>query len=374
VPAGFDRRQILGAAVAAPMVNKAEYQPVATSGRRYARRVVDLVRENLVIDMLGVLAIDYRPESFGARLSPAAAAEFKASGITVFHHSAGTSGPTAREDALQWIAQAGVFVGRNDDRFLIVEKVSDFDRAKAAGKAAVILGLQNAEHFRGPDDVKLFYQLGQRCSQLTYNAQNLLGSGSTERVDGGVSDYGEAIIKAMNAVGMLVDVSHSGERTTLDAASLSTKPIAITHSNCRALIDHPRCKSDAAIRAVAAKGGVMGVTGVRNFVRATEPTNVGHMVDHIDHIVRLVGIEHAGIGSDADLHGYDDLPADLYEQLKASYKTSYAFRGKIDTDGFDHPLKMFDLTEELVRRDYSNAAIAAILGGNFRRLLGQTWL
>src|SRR6201995_4901269 len=99
--------------------------------------------------------------------------------------------------------------------------------------------------------------MGQRGSQLTYNEQNLLGSGSTERVDGGLSDYGVQIVKAMNEVGMLVDVSHSGDRTTLDAIEASSVPIAFTHSNCRALNNHPRLKTDEAIKKVAQKGGVM---------------------------------------------------------------------------------------------------------------------
>ena len=178
----------------------------------------------------------------------------------------------------------------------------------------------------------------------------------------------------MNDVGMLIDVSHSGDRTTLDAIELSPKPIAITHSNCRALNNHPRLKTDEAIRKLAAKGGVMGITGVRMFVKDKEPTTIEDIVDHIDHVVRLVGIEHVGIGSDSDLMGYDHMPLDQYKQLKAAYKASYGFRDKIDTDGFDHPRKVYDLTTALVRRGYSDSNIQAVLGGNFRRLLGSTWM
>ena len=94
------------------------------------------------------------------------------------------------------------------------------------------------------------------------------------------------------------------------------------------------------IKKLAAKGGVMGITGVRMFIKATDPTTVADMADHIDHVVKLVGIEHVGIGSDADLNGYDDMPPDQYKQLKAGYKASYAFRDKIDIDGFDHPRKI----------------------------------
>jgi membrane dipeptidase len=237
----------------------------------------------------------------------------------------------------------------------------------------MIMGLQNASPFEQVEDVATFHSFGLRCAQLTYNSQNRIGSGSTDRADGGVSSYGAAIVEAMNNVGMLVDVSHSGDRTTLDAVELSKQPIAFTHGNCRALAQHPRNKTDEAIRALAAKDGVMGITGVRMFVRTEEPTNIGHMADHIEHVARLVGIEHVGIGSDADLNGYDDMPADQYEQLKGAYTSAYAFRDKIDTDGFDHPRKVYDLTEELIRRGHSDADIALILGGNFRRLLGTVW-
>ncbi|KQX26342.1 MULTISPECIES: dipeptidase [unclassified Sphingomonas] len=375
----LSRRTLLqGAAASAaalgfPMINRGYFALHAASPHRYSRRAVDLMERALVIDMLAVLKIDGRPQAYQGRMDAKTAAEFRDSGITGFHQSMGFMGPTAREDVLTWIGESAGFAARNDDVFLLVDRADDLRRAKKERRCAVILGVQNSEHFRNTDDVKTFYQLGQRCSQLTYNAQNLLGSGSTERVDGGVTDFGVSIIGAMNGVGMLVDVSHCGDRTTLDGIALSSVPIAITHANCRALVDHPRCKSDEAIKALAAKGGVMGITGVRNFVSAKEPTAVPQIVDHIDHVARLVGVEHVGIGSDADLNGYDDMPKEDYEKLKAGYKASYAFRGKIDTDGFDHPRKMFDLTEEQIRRSYSDEHIVAILGGNFFRLLSQTW-
>jgi membrane dipeptidase len=374
----ISRRRMLGgaaasAAMAFPMINSGAYRLHAASPRTYSKRTVDLVRQSLVIDMLGVLKITLTPDFYAAPMTPQDRADFKAAGITGMHHSYGIGGPSAHADALAFMGQSLGYCSRNPDVFTLVDKAADLDKAKAQGKVAVILGVQNSEHFRTPDDVKLFYQIGQRCSQLTYNAQNLLGSGSTERVDGGVTDFGVSIIEAMNKVGMLVDVSHCGPRTTLDAIALSPKPIAITHSNCRALVDHPRLKSDEAIKALAAKGGVMGITGVRMFVRDREPTGISHIADHVDHVAKLVGIEHVGVGTDADLNGYDDMEPEAYALLKASYKSSYGFRDKIDTDGFDHPMKIYDLTEELIRRNYSDKNIAAVLGGNFRRLLAQTW-
>ncbi len=374
---GLTRRTAIQCAVAAgafPMINRGSFAFAATPMRQYSARAVTLVRETLVIDMLAPLKLDFAPEFFDKPFGPRDIAEFKASGITGFHHSIGIGGPNAKTDALDFLASYQGWVGRQADHFTLVGTVADLDHAKAVGKAAIIMGLQNADQFQTAEDVKYFYRLGLRCAQLTYNSQNMIGSGSTDRIDGGVSVFGEEIIKAMNKTGMLIDTSHSGERTTLDAIALSPKPIAITHSNCKALVPHPRNKSDAVIRKLAAKGGVMGITGVRMFIRASDPTTVAHMADHIDHVVKLAGIEHVGIGSDADLNGYDDMPPDQYKELKAAYKASYAFRDKIDIDGFDHPQKIYDLTEELIRRGYSDANIRLVLGGNFRRLLGATWV
>jgi membrane dipeptidase len=374
------RRSVLKSAAAvtvlstaAPMINFGRYQVFADSPVKYSAKTLRAVERALVIDMLAPLKLDFEPEAYAGRMSDAEAEMFRTCGITGFHNSVGIGGPNAVEETLSFMAAWQGYVGRNSHVFTLVSTAEDLDRAKAEGKVAVIMGLQNSEHFRRKEDVKAFYQLGQRCSQLTYNSQNLLGSGGTERVDGGLSDFGVEIVQAMNEVGMLVDVSHCGDRTTLDAIEVSPVPIAITHSNCRALLNHPRLKTDEAIRKLAAKGGVMGITGVRMFVRDKEPTTIEHLVDHIDHVAKLVGIEHVGIGSDADLNGYDDMPPEQAKMLRSAYKASYGFREKIDIEGFDHPKKVFDLTEALFRRGYSEQNIIAVLGGNFRRLLGATW-
>ena len=369
------RRQLLQGGAAAgllafPMINVGRYAVAGATERTYSARAIELIERSLVIDMLFVPRIDLTPAGHSRPLSDQEIADFRASGINAMHNAVGVG---TREDALAFLAAEHGFAGRRPDLFSLVDRAEDLDRAKAQGRIAMIMGLQNASPFETVEDVALFHGLGLRCAQLTYNSQNRIGSGSTDRADGGVSSYGAEIVAAMNNAGMLVDVSHCGDRTTLDAIELSRGPIAVTHSNCRALTNHVRNKSDAAIRALAAKGGVMGITGVRMFVRDREPTNVVHIADHIEHVARLVGIEHVGIGSDADLNGYDDMPPDQYAQLKASYTASYAFRERIDTGGFDHPRKIFDLTEELIRRNHSDADIALILGGNFRRLLGVAW-
>lgn len=365
------------AAIGAAMINRGRYLLFA-GGPEYSSRAVELVQRSTVIDMLAPLWISPsqtrkmlgNPENFKAEDF----APYKNSGINVFHIAIGTGGPDAYLETLQFLSGYNSFLARHDDWFERVDTPERLDGIKASGKVGILLGIQNSEHFRKVDDVDYFYGLGQRVSQLTYNARTLIGNGSTERRDDGVSDFGVSIIERMNKLGMAVDVSHCGDKTTLDAFELSKKPVLITHSNCRALNpNHPRCKTDEAIKAMAAKGGVMGITEVRMFVSAKEPTGVDAMLDHYDYVAKLVGVEHLGVGSDIDLRGYDAMPAEEYKQLKAGYKSTYGFRDKIDLDGYNFAKRPFDLAEGLIRRKYSDTNIEAILGGNFRRVLKEIW-
>ena len=366
------------AVLTAPMINRGRFRLFANSATEYSSKAVDLVGRSTVIDMLSVLTLNFPqqakwfkdPESFTtAELQP-----FIQSGINVIHPAIGMGGPNAYENALQFFAGWNGFIASNGDFFTRIDSAGDLKRIKKSGKVGVILGIQNSEHFRRPDDVDLFQGLGQRVSQLTYNARNLIGNGSTERRDEGISDFGIAIIERMNKAGMAVDVSHCGDRTTLDAFEISKKPVLITHSNCRALVPgHPRLKTDEAIKKVGEAGSVIGITGVRMFVKGDEPTTVEHVLDHFDHVKKLIGPQHLGVGSDIDLYGYDAMPPELNRQLRSGYKGSYSFREKIDIEGLNHPKRMFDLTEGLIRRKYSDSEIEGILGGNFERVLTQIW-
>lgn len=363
----------------APMINLSRFRIFAGSPTEYSARAIDLVKQSTVIDMLSVLTLDFAkqgkwmldPETFtAADIQP-----FKESGINVIHPAVGMGGPNAYENTLKFFASWNAFIANHDAHFIRIDSAVDLDRVKSSGKLGILLGLQNSDHFRRPDDVDFFRGLGQRVSQLTYNSRNLIGNGSTERRDEGISDFGVAIVERMNKVGMAVDVSHCGDRTTLDAFEVSKKPVLITHSNARALVgDHPRCKTDEAIKKVGAAGSVMGITGVRMFVKTDEPTTIEHLLDHYDHVRKLIGPEHLGVGSDIDLYGYDKMPPELNKQLRAGYKGSYGFRDKIDIEGVDHPKRMFDLTEGLIRRKYTDADIRGILGGNFARVLKQIWV
>lgn len=364
--------------LAAPMLNLGRFRLFAQGARDYSARAIALVQRSTVVDMLSLFTLDFpqqnkwiaNPESLPA----AHFQKLKESGINVFHPAVGLGGVNAFESALQFFAGWNALIAGNDERLMRIDSAADFARVKTSGKIGVLLGLQNAQHFRRLDDVNTFRNLGQRVSQLTYNTRNLIGNGATERRDEGLSDFGVAIVERMNQVGMAIDVSHCGDRTTLDAFEISKRPVLITHSNCRALVPgHPRNKTDEAIRALKKSGGVMGITAVRMFVRDQEPTTVEHVLDHFDHVKKLIGPEHLGVGSDIDLDGYDDMPPEQNARLRAGYKGSYGFRDRIDVEGLDHPKRMFDLAEGLIRRKYSDAEIEGVLGGNFRRVLSGIW-
>jgi len=359
------RRNLLrtaAAAVAEPLIQRGRFCLFAQSELAYSALTIDLVRSSTVIDMLGLLTLNY-PKlcSWEADPSGFAAHDFeklKASGITVFHPAVGFTDGDVHASSLRDITGWNQFIACHPAEFLRVDSAAGFNLAKTSGKIGIVIGQQNSRHFRTVDDVDNFYRLGQRVSQLTYD-DNDIGGGSTDPRDPGLHEYGARVIARMNDLGMAVDVSHCSDRTTLDALSVSRKPVLVTHSNCRALVPgSARCKTDETIRLLASKGGVMGITMVRNFVQSSGTATIENVLDHIDHVAALVGVEHVGIGSDVDLDGRDS-------RIRP--------RKRFDLDGIDYSQKIFDLTAGLIRRKYSTDDIALILGGNFERALSAIW-
>lgn len=322
---------------------------------------MDLVRESTVIDMLGLLTLNFKKlDIWRTRPASFRLADFERlrdSGITVFHPAVGYVEGNIYAESAADITGWDAFIGAYPDYFIRVCGPADVTRAKAEGKLGIIVGQQNSDHFRTVDDVDAFYRLGQRVSQLTYR-DNPLGGGSTDPLEKGLTGYGAQVLARMNALGMAVDISHCGDRTTLDAIEASSKPVLATHANCRTLVPHSaRCKTDEAIRRLAAKGGVMGVTMERLFVGTGERVTIENVLDHVDHVAKVAGVEHAGLGSDVDLDGRDGANVPR----------------KNDLDGLQYSRKIFALTEGLIRRKYSKSDIQLILGGNFQRVLAEIW-
>jgi membrane dipeptidase len=349
------------AVLGAPMINRGCFRLFAQSNEVYSTRAIDLVRGSTVIDMLGLLTLSPRKmwdwQTKPDRFTLADLQRLKDSGITIFHPAVGWVDGDIYSASLRDITGWNTFIEGNSADFIRVDGPADLTRAKELGKIGIVIGQQNSNHFRTVDDVDHFYALGQRVSQLTY-LPNRIGGGSTDPHDTGLTEYGRQIVARMNELGMVVDISHCADRTTLDAIEASTKPVLVTHSNCRALVPgSARCKTDPALRKLASKGGVMGITMVRFFVGGGRQVTIENVLNHIDHVISLVGVEHVGVGTDVDLDGRDH---------KGSTRRS-------DLDGINYEKKIYDLAEGLIRRNYSQASIELILGGNFQRVLSEIW-
>ncbi len=353
-----------GALLGAPMVNRGRYALFAGT-RRYSKRAVELVQDSVVVDMLGLLTLNWdllaRWERQPGAFRDEDFRKLQSSGINVFNPAVDLNAADP-ENAFtancEWLQGWNQFLDNYPQQLLKIRNVGDALRAKRECRIGVVLGFQNADHFRTVEDVSVFHSLGQRVSQLTYNGPNLLGAGCKSRRDSGLTDFGAQVVRKMNEAGMAVDLSHSSDITCLNAVEVARKPVLITHSNCRTLNQgHPRCKPDRVIREMAKTGGVMGITAIRGFVRGEEPTTIEDVLDHFDHVAKLAGVEHVGVGSDHSLDGRD----------------TKGTRLRMDINGLNHPQRIYDLTEGLIRRNYSNKNIGLVLGGNFLRALTAIW-
>jgi membrane dipeptidase len=347
------------------MLNFGRCRLLAQPAVEISSRAADLVLATTVIDMLGLLTLDW-PKLFAwqRRSEPFVESDFRAferSAIDVIHPAVETRRPDAHAGALRWLEGWNRLLEPADRCFLApIASSADLVAAPSTGRIGVIVGFQDSDHIRTAGDVAEFHRLGQRVSQLTYNTHNRLGSGCYEPVDRGLTRFGAEIVAAMNVAGMAIDLSHCGERTARDAIAASSRPVLVTHSNCKALVPRqPRNKSDGTIRRLAARGGVLGITTVRAFAGSSATPTIADLLDHFDHVAKLVGPEHVGIGSDVDVPAVDPATGRIH--------TFYAIAGLVPE------LRVFQIAEGLLRRGWRSEDVALVLGGNFARVLGGIW-
>ncbi|TNE61156.1 MAG: dipeptidase [Alphaproteobacteria bacterium] len=278
----------------------------------------------------------------------------------------------ALDELLEWQRR----VQAEGERYMFALKAADFLTAKQTGKLAVMMNFQNTTMLEGDvDNVDILYDMGARCFQLTYNSRNLVGDGSTERTNAGLSDFGVAVVDRMNDLGILVDVSHSGKQTTLDAIRLSKKPIAFTHTMCEALRPgHPRAKDDHALRTLADAGGVAGMAALGYFLGKNPGTDttIETYADHIDHAVKVMGIDHVGLATDFPVRGIKSWATreNWYEPRLKVYKPSYDVQWPAWVPELDEPERFRTLLPVLAKRGYSTGDMEKLLGANWLRLFG----
>lgn len=265
----------------------------------------------------------------------------------------------------------------SNPNLLLATTAEDIRRAKREGKVAMPLMFQDA--FPIEDDVnhvETFYKMGVRCIQLTYTGGNLLGMGCGERVDCGLMFHGLEVLAEMNRLGMLVDLSHTGDGTTADAIQHSQTPPIFTHTNSRTLSDTPRNKPDHLIQAMAKRGGLIGVVPLPRAVRKDRQPTIADLMDHVEHLARLVGPEHLGFGGDLT-YGFQEQKITLPEvkvwrtRRPDVFGPLHEFQAAVYPKEIDHHRKFPNLTRALVRRGFPDDQIRGILGGNFLRVFEQ---
>jgi len=267
----------------------------------------------------------------------------------------------------------------------LVLETKDISAAKAAGKVGLIMGWQNMRPIADRlERLTLFRRLGVRVMQLTYNERNFIGSGCLEPVDSGLSAFGKSAIREMNRLGIAVDLSHVAERTCFDAVAASDKPVLITHANAKSVRDVPRNKSDAVIKAVAQTGGLIGASVYGPMCwngDASRRPNLSDFVRHLEHIVSLVGVEHASLGTDFPI------VSDLAKVNYIIERTLKRYGGNVNSyaAAFGNDVKtrylsdcassaeLGNLTHALVERGWREADIKSVLGENLVRVLGRIW-
>ncbi len=269
------------------------------------------------------------------------------------------------------------------ESLVIATRATDLITAKESGKKALIMATQHAELFA--QDLNLlvaFRQLGLRMVQITYNTANYFGYGCAEVMDCGLTKLGRRLVSEANRFGMVLDLSHCGPRTTLDAIETSEMPVVFSHANPRSICDNPRNKTDEAIKMLAEKGGVMGITPWGPVCwkgAAKSRPSLEDYLDHIDYVVDLVGIDHVGFASDGTIDGTSDIEGTLeqaarYPEIVGSYDKMVGQDPEVRyAEGVGNISRLPAVVEGLRRRGYSPQDIGKFLGGNFMRVFSQVW-
>jgi membrane dipeptidase len=291
------------------------------------------------------------------------------SGITAGNRQVGFGAPAyaiaqAQFDKFPWLVKALT--------------AADIRAAKAAGKRAGFVSTQDSDGLqdRDLDHLRVAHDFGLRMMGLSYNVQNAVAGGLADRGDGGVTAFGVEVIRKMDELGIIIDMSHSSRQATLDACALSKNPVVVSHASAAKLHDIARAKSDEEIQAIAQSSGVFGIAAVPGLLTARAQPTIEVMLDHIDCVAQLVGWRHVAIGTDWPLQADRQTLDTVFLSMKREYAPRTTGGGKaldsietpMNLDGFDDYRDFPNITRGLVARGYSDEQIRGILGENFLRV------
>ena len=379
---GLPRRRFLGAcafgaagAVLAPSLAGAA-APAAASRPQWPG-----YRRATVIDTLNGGPLDPQAVVEYAPLTARDLADARASGLTACNVTVSGVGSYRNDYALTMraIAYWNGQLALHTNALSLVLTGADLAEAKRSGRLGLIYGFQDSTPF-GEDLERFdtFHGLGVRIYQLTYNRRNLVGDGCLESANAGLSQFGRELIERFDAGRALIDLSHSGQRTALEAIAASRHPVTISHTGCAALVDRPRNKTDAELRRLAERGGVAGIY-LMPFLRKEGQPTAADLIAHIEHAIKVCGEDHVSLGSDGIIS-----PIDLTPEYHAAFRAFVDDRIKrgIAAPGesaevvnflpdLNQPDRFDRLAWLLSRRGHRDARIEKILGGNFARLFTE---
>lgn len=335
-----------------------------------------LHRESIVIDGM---CLDHIVDPHSThRFNEPYVRRYRSGGLTAFNHASISNN---FREGIKHVRRWQDRIRHNPDVAISVTRAEDIRRAKAEGKLGIIVGFQTAAVMEDDTDfLEPLYAVGVRVMQVTYNERGLLGDGCQETNATGLSDLGVAAVREMNRLGMVVDVSHAADATAYQAAEASEDPIIISHTACAALRPNPRSAGDDVIRAVAQKGGVVGICFLPFLLNAQGRTTatMEDLMRHVDHVADLAGVDHVGFGSDLT---EEIVPTEMITDTGAlgvrpnkPYKPSvYPPLPWIFPPEMDSVAKFGNLTLHLLARGYSDEEARKIIGGNFLRVFLQVW-
>ena len=371
----FSRRLFLAAAGAAalPLPAAAQHRPRAPGD------------DMLIVNALGGFGNPNMPRGTepSRTIQPRVLADARASGMNAVNVTLGyVAGPEEPfEETIRDIAFWDARLRNHPNDLLKVLTAADLLRARRERRIGVIYGFQNAAMF-GEDAsrAEIFADLGVRVIQLTYNPANRIGDGSMAPQNRGITPFGREVIAALNRHRIMVDLSHSGQRTCLEAARISTRPISINHTGCRALADLPRNKSDEELRLVGERGGFVGIY----FMPFLSPDSVAEpedVVAHINHAVNVCGEDHVGIGTDGGTTAVDDMAAyrartriEIAERRAAGIGAAGENPDTLPfVERLSGPTQFRQLIRLLRQRGYRQARIEKIMGMNFVNHAREAW-
>lgn len=308
-----------------------------------------------------------------------------ASGVDVASGTYAGPGPIERafERAVRNVAQARAIVDGLRDDMLLILKADDIERAHAEGNYGLIIDFQDTIPFENDlDRIDVFYNLGLRVVQMTYNLRNLVGDGCTEASQSGLTYFGREVVQRLNELNIVVDVSHCSEQVAWDTLEVSSAPIMITHASSSAIYAHDRAKSDELARAVADKGGFFGVVVIPGFIQASFEATLDDFADHVEHLVNVMGIDHVGIGTDKAGPGPGtdsmvDYPPDMPQRPPDSFNYG-GFRDEEHRITDDYHLVGYEkfsdwpnLTLKLAERGFNEQELRKLLGLNYLRVFRE---